>query len=297
MNHIATTGFYLPTWDELSAFIDGRLYLPNHSVVITDDDADQSWFDLAVPVIEKYQVLSTSFMITAARQDPAPSPFVQRRSHTHNMHQAGANGQGQMVNLSAEEIAADLNTSGDILGVREVVAYPYGHYNDTAKQGVAMAGYEMARTIEPGYVSIGTDKFALPVVRINYGMGLEALINQIADAMVRRQIFFERLVRSARRCEAEFFFQPRIRQHRTVPEERHLLGAVHGHSQHPSCAQRRRQECGGDRQHRLAEPSRDLGYGDPTITCDVEDSRWAVGRRPHHGRRDIIDPHEHEEGV
>lgn len=179
MNHIATTGFYLPTWDELSAFIDGRLSLPARSVIITDDDADQSWFDLAVPVIDKYQLLSTSFMITAYRQDPAPSPFVLRRSHTHDMHQAGENGQGRMVNWTADEIAADLNTSGDILGAREVIAYPYGHYNDTAKQGVAQAGYEMARTIEPGFVEIGTDKFALPVVRIDYGMGLESLIKRI----------------------------------------------------------------------------------------------------------------------
>ncbi|GAB3631100.1 hypothetical protein GCM10027421_04530 [Microbacterium shaanxiense] len=179
MNHIATTGFYLPTWDELSAFIDGRLYLPNHSVIITDDDADQTWFDLAVPVVDKYQVMATSFMITADRQDPAPSPYVLRRSHTHAMHTAGANGEGQMVNLSAEEIAADLNASADVLGVREVVAYPFGHYNDTTKQGVAMAGYELGRTIEPGYVHIGTDKLALPVVRINYGMGLDALISEI----------------------------------------------------------------------------------------------------------------------
>lgn len=179
MNHIATTGFYLPTWDELSAFIDGRLFIPNRSVIITDDDADQTWFDLAVPVVDEYQVLATSFMITGDRQDPAPSPYVLRRSHTNAMHAAGANGDGLMTNLSAEEIAADLNASGDILGVREVVAYPFGHYNETAMQGVAQAGYEMARTIEPGRVRIGTDKLALPVVRINYGMGLGVLITQI----------------------------------------------------------------------------------------------------------------------
>jgi hypothetical protein len=179
MNHIASTSFYLPTWDELSAFIDGRLFLPARSVIITDDDADQSWFDLAVPVIDGYGLLSTSFMITGDRQDPAPSIFVQRRSHTHAMHQAGDNGKGRMVNWSAEEIAADLNASGDVLGVREVIAYPYGHYNDTAKQGVATAGYEMARTIEPGFVTIGTDKLALPVVRIDYGMTVDALISRI----------------------------------------------------------------------------------------------------------------------
>lgn len=179
MTHIATTGFYLPTWDELSAFIDGRLSLPARSVIITDDDADQTWFDLAVPVIERNQLLSTSFMITAYRQDPPPSIYVLRRSHTHDMHQAGENGKGRMTNWTADEIAADLNVSGDVLGVREVIAYPFGHYNDTAKQGVAQAGFEMARTIEPGYVEIGTDKLALPVVRIDYGMGLDSLIKRI----------------------------------------------------------------------------------------------------------------------
>lgn len=179
MTHIATTGFYLPTWDELSAFIDGRLSLPARSVIITDDDADQTWFDLAVPVIERNKLLSTSFMITAYRQDPPPSIYVLRRSHTHDMHQAGENGKGRMTNWTADEIAADLNLSGDVLGVREVIAYPFGHYNDTAKQGVAQAGFELARTIEPGYVEIGTDKLALPVVRIDYGMGLDSLIKRI----------------------------------------------------------------------------------------------------------------------
>ncbi|WP_101844718.1 polysaccharide deacetylase family protein [Zhihengliuella sp. ISTPL4] len=179
MNHIATTGFYLPTWDELSAFIDGRLSLPPRSVIITDDDADQSWFDLAVPVVDRYKLLSTSFMVTAYRQDPAPSVYVQRRSHTHDMHQPGDDGKGRMVNWTADQIAADLSTSGDVLGVREVVAYPFGHFNDTSKQGVAQAGYELGRTIEPGYVEIGTDKLALPVVRIDYGMGLDALVSRI----------------------------------------------------------------------------------------------------------------------
>ncbi|SDG42338.1 Polysaccharide deacetylase [Microbacterium pygmaeum] len=179
MNHIATGGFYLPTWDELAAFIDGRLFLPNHSVIITDDDADQTWFDLAVPVIDKYQLLSTSFMITAYRQDPAPSAYVLRRSHTHDMHQAGANGNGRMVNWTADEIAADLEASAAVLGVKEVVAYPFGHYNDTTKQGVAEAGFEMGRTIEQGYVHIGTDKLALPVVRVNYGMSVDDIIGLI----------------------------------------------------------------------------------------------------------------------
>lgn len=179
MNHLATTGFYYPTWDELDGFIDGRVSLPNRSVIVTDDDADQTWFDLAVPIVDRLGVLSTSFMITGYRQDPAPSPYVLRRSHTHDMHRAGANGKGLMVNLTPEEIAADLRTSADILGVGQVVAYPFGHHDQRTKDGVAQAGYAMGRTIEPGYVVPGTDRYALPVVRINYGTSLESFIRSV----------------------------------------------------------------------------------------------------------------------
>lgn len=179
MSHLATTGFYYPTWDELEGFIDSRVYLPPRSVIVTDDDADQSWFDLAVPIVDRYRVLSTSFMITAYRQDPPPSIYVQRRSHTHDMHRGGANEKGLMVNLTPEEIAADLRTSAQVLGVGQVVAYPFGHYDQRSKDGVLQAGFTMARTIEPGYVVPGTDKLALPVVRIDYGTTVDDLIRRI----------------------------------------------------------------------------------------------------------------------
>ncbi len=179
MKYIADGGFYLPTWPELSAFIDGKLFLPRHSVIITDDDADKTWLELAAPIVAKYKVMTTSFVIAVWRSEPSPNEYVLQRSHTFDMHRAGANGRGLMVNASAAEIAADLEKSASILGAKEAMAYPFGHYNDTAKQGVRQAGFDMARTIEPGYVTIGTDKLALPVQRVDYGMGVKGLISEI----------------------------------------------------------------------------------------------------------------------
>ena len=180
MNHIATTGFYLPTWDELSAFIDGRLFLPSHSVIVTDDDCDITWLQMGIPIVVEKKVLTTAFCITVDGTGPSPSEYVQQRSHTHDMHSAGANGQGRIVNWTVEEIAADMERSAAVLGgVKQVMAYPFGHHNDTAKEGLRAAGFEMARTIEQGYVTIGTDKLAMPTIRINYGMGLDALVGLI----------------------------------------------------------------------------------------------------------------------
>lgn len=174
LGYISEQQFYLPTWPELSAFIDGALYLPDHSVVITDDDADPSWLELAVPLVEKYRVMTTSFVITVNGPGPELTPYVVKRSHTHDMHSAGANGEGRIVNWTHDEIVTDLETSASVLGgAKEVIAYPFGHYDEAAKTAVADAGFVMARTIEPGYVSIGTDKLALPVVRVDYGMTVD----------------------------------------------------------------------------------------------------------------------------
>ncbi|MCR2794320.1 polysaccharide deacetylase family protein [Microbacterium sp. zg.Y625] len=175
MDYLATDGFYLPTWDELSAFIDGALFLPDRSVIITDDDAHHTWLELAAPIVEAKGLLATSFVITKFRSEPAPNPYVLQRSHTHDMHEAGADGQGRIVNWSPEQIAADMTASAQILGAAEVVAYPFGHYNGTAKEGLRLAGFEMARTIEQGYVRAGTDKLALPCIRIDYGMTVDDL--------------------------------------------------------------------------------------------------------------------------
>lgn len=179
MQYIKDQAFYLPTWDELSAFIDGALYLPDHSVIITDDDADPTWLTMASPINEQLQVMATSFDITGDGA-AAQNRFILPRSHTHNMHAAGANGKGLMVNLSAAEIAADMNASAAALGgVKEVMAYPFGHTDDTAKEGLREAGFDMARTIEQGYVQIGSEKLALPCIRINYGMTVADLKDQI----------------------------------------------------------------------------------------------------------------------
>ncbi|WP_224786172.1 polysaccharide deacetylase family protein [Microbacterium caowuchunii] len=179
MAYLAENEFYLPTWDELSAFIDGRLYIPKLSAIVTDDDGDSTWLELAAPIVEAHRIPTTSFVITSARTEPTPNMYVLQRSHTHDMHSAGDNGKGRMVNWSVDQIAADMATSAEILGATEVMAYPFGHFNDTAKEALRRSGFELARTVEPGYVRIGTDKLALPTIRINYGMGLDAFRNLV----------------------------------------------------------------------------------------------------------------------
>lgn len=168
LEYIAAERFYLPTWPELDAFIDGDLFLPDKSVIVTDDDAKQSWLDLAAPLVEKYQVMTTSFVIGVKGAGPELSQWVLKRSHTFDMHSAGADGQGRIVNWSADEIAEDLNESAKVLGgAKEVLAYPFGHTTttprkrDSAKPDSIWRGRPSTATSQSGLTSSRSPACAL----------------------------------------------------------------------------------------------------------------------------------------
>ena len=74
-------------------------------------------------------------------------------SHSHQMHESGANGKGRMVNWSYDQIVADVKESSNILGGANVFCYPFGHYNDTAIKALKDTGYILAFTVEGGRVT------------------------------------------------------------------------------------------------------------------------------------------------
>ena len=47
------------TESEVEDFIDGKIQLPSKSVVLTVDDGDDSFFELAIPLLQKYNVNAT----------------------------------------------------------------------------------------------------------------------------------------------------------------------------------------------------------------------------------------------
>ncbi|MDR1033238.1 MAG: polysaccharide deacetylase family protein [Bifidobacteriaceae bacterium] len=186
LQYLSDNDFYFPSWDELDAYIDGKLNLPPASVIITDDDAMESFINLAVPLIEKSKIPVTSFMISIYGHDYKNTKYIVSESHTHDMHRPGADGRGRMVNESVDVIRDDLLTSRKTIqnwtkkrqgldtGKVEVLAYPFGHYNDTAKQALSAEKFKLAFTTEYGRVTIGADKLQLPRIRMSDGEGFES---------------------------------------------------------------------------------------------------------------------------
>ena len=169
IKYLAENDFYLPTWEEVEEYIDGKIELPEKSVVITVDDGDDSFFELAVPVLQKYNIDATSFIITAWYGGRAndKQKNVSYQSHSEDMHKGGANGKGVALSWSYEDIVKDVKQSKAVLGGDATVfCYPFGHYGDTVIKALKDTGYKLAFTTEAGRVYKGNNKYALPRVRV-----------------------------------------------------------------------------------------------------------------------------------
>ena len=174
MNYLVEENFYFPTWKEVEDYIDGKIELPEKSVVLTDDDGNHTFFALAVPVVEEKKIPITSFVITSWYEERLDEKYeyVNYESHSDDMHKSGSNGKGAMVNLSYIDIVNDLNSSKNKIENHTgkectVFCYPFGHYNDTAIKALSDTKFNLAFTVEGGRVKKGMNKYKLPRVRIN----------------------------------------------------------------------------------------------------------------------------------
>lgn len=183
MKYLSDNNFYFPSWTEVEYYIDGKITLPEKSVVITIDDGDETFIKLAIPIIEKYNVKATSFVVTSWNGNWLPKQYSSSKldfqSHSHDMHRAGANGNGRFVNLSYNEAIKDVTTSKNIIGNCKVFCYPFGHYNDNAKKVLKDSGYKLAFTTQSGRVYKGANKFELPRIRMSKGMSLNSFKEKV----------------------------------------------------------------------------------------------------------------------
>lgn len=183
MKYLSDNKYYFPNWKEVEDYIDGKITLPKKSIVITIDDGDESFIKYAIPIIEKYNVKATSFVVTSWNGDWLPKSYsssnLDFQSHSHDMHRSGTNGKGRFVNLNYNEALQDVTKSKNIIGNCTIFCYPFGHYNDNAIKVLKDAGYKLAFTTRGGKVYKGANKFTLPRVRMSKGISLSSFKEMI----------------------------------------------------------------------------------------------------------------------
>ncbi len=182
LQYLKENDYYYPTWEEVRAYIDGDLLLPEKSVVLTFDDGNKRFLKLGAPLLEKYEIPATSFMICNGdgeeKVEKYASDYLTFQSHSYNMHRDGGDiGHGGVFTaLSVEEGVEDLEKSIEICHNSDAFAYPYGDYTDSCREAVEKAGFLCAVTTENRRAEPGDDPLILPRVRMLEGQSLEGFI-------------------------------------------------------------------------------------------------------------------------
>ena len=190
LEYLKENNYYYPTMSELKKYLDGEIKLPPKSIILTMDDGAESNYRIAYPLAVSYKIPIVWFVVTSwtnpnlpYQQEIINSGYVSMESHTHDMHKAGCSGMGHggyFQCVSKEEGINDLTTSKEMLKTAISLAYPFGDYNDSTKEMLKEAGYDLAFTTEWGVVRPGMDQYALPRIRISAGNSLQTFIESIS---------------------------------------------------------------------------------------------------------------------
>lgn len=185
--YLAENDFYFPSYPEIKAFIEGTHSLPANSIALTFDDGEYGFLSVGIPLLEKYQIPATSFIICVdadARQKIIDhrSPYISFQSHGYDLHKPGGSiGHGGVISaLTKDEIVADLKQAQEVLGTTEAFAYPFGDVTDDARQAVDEADILCAFTTKNSWAHVGDDVRSLPRVRMSGGTSLEGFIGSIS---------------------------------------------------------------------------------------------------------------------
>ena len=197
MNHLSRAGYKTLTAAELLSFMRGELTLKQKAVVITFDDG---WLDnylYAFPVLKRYALNASVFLITrriekasgkmAALPDSVPthneskalvergeagsvalnwklieemaaSGLVDFYSHTKTHRKCDA--------LTESELRDELADSKEVIENRlgrqcPFLCWPYGKYSGASVRAAKEAGYKALFTTDSGVVRPGSDPFAI----------------------------------------------------------------------------------------------------------------------------------------
>ena len=178
---------YESVFDEFYLWHAGMKEFPVKSVMITFDDGFRGVYDIAYPILKKYDQAATLFCIGKntyndtgndkyyVNQDIIKKvreeyPKFSFESHTYDMH-SRVDGKVPARSFSLDQIKADCekNAALDF----SYLAYPWGNYSDTMQKALKECNYKMAFTYRPFYYALRSDDtYAINRIKIkgNYSM-------------------------------------------------------------------------------------------------------------------------------
>lgn len=164
------------TVKELAGLIRGKKKVPPRTICITFDDGYRDNYTYAFPILKKYGIPATFFVIVEEIGNAQKFGW----GEINQMQESGvveiashAMGPEPLVNITAEdEVKRQIFESKRILEEKlgreaAVFSYPEGRFNSKIRQWVIEAGYKAAVATSPGRNYPSNDIFALKRLRVS----------------------------------------------------------------------------------------------------------------------------------
>ena len=178
-------GYHFVSADEVVHFVRGSGGLPSRPVLLTFDDCFATVLEHALPILEERRVPAVAFAVTNrlggtndwSRAPGAPQLPLLDLEGLRRLAQSGveigshSRTHRQLPGVSAGELADEVAGSCEelhakALGPVRLFAYPYGESNERVQSAVESAGYQIAFTVDPGFVQPGVDPYRIPRIEI-----------------------------------------------------------------------------------------------------------------------------------
>lgn len=137
MKYLNDHDFETWTLDQLTLYYQGQIERPEKVVVITFDDGFKTFNTIVKPIIEKYDLHATCFVIGTLTednpdfyeflkpQDMKDDDYVSYYSHSYNMHVSTGLFEKKIETLTKEEINEDFMHNKGVVS-DQYFAYPFG---------------------------------------------------------------------------------------------------------------------------------------------------------------------------
>jgi len=181
MNYLQEKGYTAISLEQLNNFYEGAGALPAKPIIITFDDGYEDNYLAALPIMEKYNMRSTIFIVTGLVGTPDYLSWQQiddlEKRHTeigsHTMTHVGL-GEVSAENQRREIIGSKATLEQHIGKPIHFFAYPYGQITPISEELLREAGYLGACSGLAGLNDKGVNAYALRRVNVphpKYGLG------------------------------------------------------------------------------------------------------------------------------
>ena len=178
MKYLYKNNYKTLTLKDMECFYDKKCVLPRKSVLITMDDGWKNEYELALPILKKYNLNAVIFYV-GNNYDGNNSNFIDKNdmediknnypnieiaSHTFNKHYETA------YTEDVKSLDSDFKDMKKIINTK-YLAYPYGKYSDNYIKALKENNYKLAFTFGPDKehrkFSIKDNRYKIPRINVS----------------------------------------------------------------------------------------------------------------------------------